>query len=85
MAETAAAGRLTLVEASGFLAAAQARVAAGERDIDLSGYRVVDSSALAVLIELRRLSAPETLRFRDPSANLRKLADLYGVSTLLFP
>lgn len=84
MADAAAPARLTLAEAADFLSAARERVRSGEREIDLSPYDVVDSSALAALIELRRLSAPDAVRFSNPSANLRKLADLYGVSALLF-
>ena len=51
--------------------------------IDLAGLTVFDSAALAVLAALRR-EAAGPLRFANPPANLRKLATLYGVDTLLF-
>ncbi|MEI6548241.1 MAG: STAS domain-containing protein [Burkholderiales bacterium] len=51
--------------------------------IDLAGLTVFDSAALAVLAALRR-EAAGPLRFANPPANLRKLAALYGVDTLLF-
>ena len=51
--------------------------------IDLAGLTVFDSAALAVLAALRR-EAAGPLHFANPTANLRKLAALYGVDALLF-
>ncbi|MEZ5651415.1 MAG: STAS domain-containing protein [Burkholderiaceae bacterium] len=84
MGEFAAPQRLTLAEANAFLDRARESLRAGERTIDLSACRTVDSSALAVLLELNRQAAPQRLTFSNPSDNLRKLADLYGVTDLLF-
>ncbi|MCX7203433.1 MAG: STAS domain-containing protein, partial [Burkholderiales bacterium] len=52
-------------------------------ELDLSGLTHFDSTAVAVLIALRR-EAPHGPAFRGVPANLRKLAGLYGVETLLF-
>ena len=84
MTAASTAARLTLGEVADFLIAWRARVEAGDREIDLADYVVVDSSALAALLELNRLAAPQRLQFINPSDNLRKLAELYGVSDLLF-
>lgn len=78
-------GRLTLSEVSAFLGEARERLRAGETGIDLAPYRVVDSSALAALLELRRSAGGGSVRFLNPDGNLRKLAALYGVEGLLFP
>ena len=73
--------QLTVAQANDFLAAARSRVAGGQTSFDLSALTHVDSTALAVLLALRR-EAP--CRFNNPGTNLRKLADLYGVESLLF-
>ena len=51
--------------------------------IDLAGLQHFDSSALAVLVALRR-EFGGGISFRNPAANLRTLAGLYGVDGLLF-
>lgn len=53
--------------------------------LDLAGCREFDSSLIGVLLELERRAAAAgtTLSLRNPSANLRKLAGLYGVEELL--
>lgn len=65
------------------LAALRAALPAGGTELDLAPLARFDSSALAVLIALRR-HAGQALAFRNPPANLRTLASLYGVDTLLF-
>ena len=53
--------------------------------IDLAGVTEVDSSALSLLLEWRRqaLRAGRTLRYVNLPANLRSLAELYGVTEFL--
>ncbi|MGH8640616.1 MAG: STAS domain-containing protein [Burkholderiales bacterium] len=53
--------------------------------IDLSGVTEVDSSALSLLLEWRRDAARNgrAVRFARLPANLRSLAQLYGVTELL--
>lgn len=62
-------------------AALQSPAEAGQ--IDLAGLQQFDSSALAVLVALRR-EFGGGIGFRNPAANLRTLAGLYGVDRLLF-
>ena len=76
--------RVTLAQATAFRAAALAACAAGERDFDLDPLVEYDSSAIAVLLEIRRAPGGAGARFRNVPANLRKLATLYGVDSLLF-
>ncbi len=58
-----------------------ARAAAGQ--LDLTALTRFDSSALAVLLAVRRECGPAT-RFLHPAPGLRALAALYGVEALLF-
>jgi phospholipid transport system transporter-binding protein len=53
--------------------------------IDAQGLRVLDSSAVAVLLELRRelQTAGRTLTLHHPPQRLSDLVSLYGVSELL--
>ena len=61
------------------LAAAQAPV------IDASGLQVLDTAALAVLLDCRRqvLALGRTLTITGVPPKLRQLAQLYGVDALL--
>jgi phospholipid transport system transporter-binding protein len=54
--------------------------------LDGQALRVVDSSAVAVLLELRRrlLAQGKSLELKDPPQRLRDLVALYGVGELLF-
>jgi phospholipid transport system transporter-binding protein len=56
-----------------------------ELAIDAQGLRVFDSSAVAVLLELRRQAQAKgrSLSLRHPPQRLRDLVALYGVSELL--
>ena len=80
---------LTLRQASGTLACLLAALRAwpqGQRvDIDASGLRVFDSSALAVLLECRRsaLATGRAFAVNGWPAALGGLAALYGVEALL--
>ncbi len=53
--------------------------------IDAQGLRVLDSSAVAVLLALRRelQAAGRSFRLRHPPQRLNELLSLYGVSELL--
>ena len=53
--------------------------------VDLAGVTEVDSAALSLLLEWRRNAAAEkrVIEYANLPANLRTLADLYGVSELL--
>ena len=53
--------------------------------VDAQGLRVLDSSAVAVLLELRRelQAASRSLCLRRPPQRLSDLVALYGVSELL--
>ena len=55
--------------------------------IDFSGITGVDSSAVALLLEWRRIAAKrgKTLVFENLPANLLALARLYGVADLIQP
>ena len=53
--------------------------------LDAQGLRVLDSSAVAVLLELRREAQAhgKSLNLSQPPQRLRDLVALYGVSELL--
>jgi phospholipid transport system transporter-binding protein len=53
--------------------------------VDASGLQQLDTSALAVLLECRRLAqaAGKRLELRQPPPKLAALATLYGVEALL--
>ena len=55
--------------------------------IDFAGITGVDSSAVALLLDWRRMAAQrgKTLVFVNLPANLLALADLYGVAELIQP
>jgi phospholipid transport system transporter-binding protein len=55
--------------------------------IDFAGVGTVDSAAVALLLEWRRLAAArgKTLEFVNLPANLLALANLYGVAELIQP
>jgi len=78
-------GELTFANASKVYAAAVALPLPRSSDVDLSGMAAVDSSAVAVLVALRRRATDEgkPLAFRNVPAALGALADLYSVEDLL--
>jgi phospholipid transport system transporter-binding protein len=55
--------------------------------IDFAGVTGVDSAAVALLLEWRRLAAArgKALEFANLPANLMALAELYGVAELIRP
>lgn len=76
---------LTHDTAGDVLAQAIDRIDAGETQIDCAGLTHFDSSALAVLLALRRHASRRgaTLAFTNLPAGLASLALVYGVDHLL--
>ena len=74
---------ITLASAPQALEATRAALRAGGGRLDLAPLARFDSAAVAVLVALRR-EAGIGAHFRNPPANLRKLASLYGVEAALF-
>lgn len=83
MAQTPFPARITFADASQALEQARQAAATADAELDLSGLTHFDSTAVAVLVALCR-EAPRGPVFRGVPPNLRKLAGLYGVETLLF-
>lgn len=75
--------QVTFETAPQALETAAGAVAAGARQVDLSGCTEFDSSLLALLLELSR-RAGSSVRVLGVPPNLRKLAGLYGVDEILF-
>lgn len=77
---------LTYRTAAAELATGAARIAEGARRLDLAKLERFDSSALAVLLEWKRIttSAGEALAIEHVPPGLRSLAHAYGIDTLLF-
>jgi phospholipid transport system transporter-binding protein len=78
-------GALTFANAGRVFAAAAAMPLPAAGEIDLAGVDAVDSSAVAVLLALKRRAANEgrPLTFAHVPAALTLLADLYGVREML--
>lgn len=76
-------GELVLDNATRVLAEARAALKAGARGFDLAGVGQVDSSALSLLLSLRRQAGATALTFSNTPESLISLARLYGISDLL--
>jgi len=76
-------GDLVLENATRVLAEAKAALEAGARGFDLAAVGQVDSSALSLLLSLRRQAGTTTLSFSNTPESLISLARLYGISDLL--
>ncbi|HSG76956.1 MAG TPA: STAS domain-containing protein [Burkholderiales bacterium] len=78
-------GPATLATAAQLLEAARAPLAAGVRSIDLGEVTELDSSLLAVLFEWMReaRAGGQALVLERLPADLKSLAQLYGVAELL--
>ena len=76
---------LTLQTATAALAQGIAAIRSGQTVFDLAALTVVDSSAVAVLLEWQRAArdAGSRLRYTNVPANLQSLATLYGVDEFL--
>ena len=78
-------GPLTFADASNIFAATVAMPLPAGGEIDLAGVDAVDSSAVAVLLALKRRAAEEgrPLTFKHVPAALTLLANLYDVEEML--
>jgi phospholipid transport system transporter-binding protein len=78
--------RLTMAEARATLAALQPQLAAADAPVvDASALQVLDTAAVAVLLDCRRqaLARGRSLVVAGAPPKLRQLARLYGVDDLL--
>ena len=78
---------MTFDSAREALAQGAAAITAGETVFDLAGVKAADSSGVALLLawQRRALDAGHRLTFVNVPDNVRKLAALYGVDTLVAP
>jgi phospholipid transport system transporter-binding protein len=78
-------GPATLATATQLLEAARAPLAAGVRRVDLGEVTELDSSLLAVLFDWMRAAKAggQALSLERLPADLKSLAQLYGVAELL--
>jgi phospholipid transport system transporter-binding protein len=76
---------LTVNNAQTVLEAGLRAIAEGQTQIDLGGLSVVDSAAVATMLAWQRAAqrAGKPLAFRNPSASLQSLIELYGVAELV--
>lgn len=76
---------LTVNNAKATYAAGLRAIEDGQSEIDLAQLTAVDSAAVATLLAWRRAAIARggALGYRNMPANLRSLADLYGVAELL--
>jgi phospholipid transport system transporter-binding protein len=76
---------LTFQSAREALEQGAAAIGAGETVFDLAGVKAADSSGVALLLAWQRRAqgAGHRLTFINVPDNVRKLAALYGVDTLL--
>jgi phospholipid transport system transporter-binding protein len=73
-------GDLVLDTATRLLATGEAAINAGSTVFDLSGVGRMDSSALSLLLALRRRADGKTLQFRNVPESMTSLARLYGIA-----
>ena len=80
-------GPITIANATAVLAESADRFTTPVVIVDLSGVTEVDSAAVSLLLEWRRVAARANrhIQFVDLPQNLKTLADLYGVSHLIAP
>ncbi len=76
-------GDLVLDRARQLLAEAEMALNGGARVFDLAGVGHVDSSALSLLLALRRRAGSDGVRFDNVPDSLTALARLYGIAELL--
>lgn len=76
---------MTIANVRSLLREGAGQIQGPEITIDLAGVTEVDSTAVSLLLEWRRQAAGanRTLRYVNLPANLKSLAELYGVSELL--
>ena len=73
-------GDLVLERATRLLAEAESALSGGASVFDLSGVGHMDSSALSLMLSLRRRAAGKPLEFRAVPESLLSLAKLYGIA-----
>ena len=76
-------GDLVLDRATRLLAEAEAALAAGATVFDLSRVGHMDSSALSLMLSLRRRAAGKAIEFRAVPESLSSMAKLYGIAEQL--
>jgi len=78
---------MTFDSAREALAQGQTAISLGETVFDLAGVQSADSSGVALLLAWQRRAqgAGHRLTFINVPDNVRKLASLYGVDTLVAP
>ena len=78
-------GPVTAANVGSLLEEGQRQIAAAAVTNDLSGVTEVDSTAVSLLLEWRRQALREkrSIRYVNLPANLKSLAELYGVTELL--
>ena len=78
-------GPITVDNVVALLAQGNGLFSAAQVTVDLSAVTDVDSSALSLLLEWRREAGRNrrAIRYLNLSANLKSLAQLYGVTELL--
>ena len=78
-------GPITLESVVALLAQGKGLFTEPQVTVDLAAVTEVDSSALSLLLEWRREAAGSgrAIRYLNLPANLKSLADLYGVTELL--
>jgi phospholipid transport system transporter-binding protein len=78
-------GAVNLENAVALLASGNELFTAPQVTLDLAAVTEVDSSALSLLLEWRReaIRNGRTIRYLNLPANLRSLAELYGVAELI--
>jgi phospholipid transport system transporter-binding protein len=78
-------GALTMSNVTQVLAESTALFTGARTVVDLQGVTEVDSSGVSLLLEWRRQAAKvnRSIEFTNVPANLRSLAELYGVLELI--
>ena len=78
-------GPITLESVVALLAQGNGLFTEPQVTVDLAAVTEVDSSALSLLLEWRReaVGSGRAIRYLNLPANLKSLADLYGVTDLL--
>ncbi len=78
-------GPITIGNVVSLLAAGNGLFTAPEVTVDLAAVTEVDSSAVSLLLEWRREAGHNgrSIRYRNLPANLKSLAELYGVTELI--
>jgi phospholipid transport system transporter-binding protein len=78
-------GPVTMANVAALLEAGARQFAGTSVTVDLAGITEVDSSAVSLLLEWRRQAqfAHRAIHFVNIPANLRSLAELYGVTKLV--